>query len=314
MTLARADLHVHSRHSTVNGTLPFLRSRDCYSAPLDVYRTAKRRGMTIVTITDHDSIDGCLELLARLPDASDVIVGEEVSCRLPGADCDVHIAAYGMTESLHREIQALRGNVFEVVAGLREADVFFALNHPFHFYRGQIPLASYLRLVFDVPAVEVRNGSMLRAHNELIERLCRDHNGPRPATIGGSDAHTLRRVGRTWTEAPGASATAFLESLRRGLGRVGGSHGGVGAVAGDTYGVVARYAASVFGWGPRDHAGWHRLACAACLAGSVPAQWVPALTACLVKLRERRSVKAAADAFQSSSVPAFEPAPAEPKP
>ncbi len=36
--------------------------------------------------------------------------------------------------------------------------------------------------------------------------------------IGGSDAHTLRRVGRTWTEAPGRTRDEFLTSLREGLG------------------------------------------------------------------------------------------------
>src|SRR5690349_3991879 len=66
--LAKADLHVHSWHSTVNGDLPFLKSRDCYSDPVDVYKTAKARGMDIVTITDHDSINGCLELLSHMPD------------------------------------------------------------------------------------------------------------------------------------------------------------------------------------------------------------------------------------------------------
>ena len=42
--LGRADLHVHSRYSGVSGNLRFLRSRDCYSSPLDVYLVAKRRG------------------------------------------------------------------------------------------------------------------------------------------------------------------------------------------------------------------------------------------------------------------------------
>ena len=96
--------------------------------------------MDIVTITDHDSIDGCLELRDRFPDADDILDGEEVSCRLPDGDIDVHLAVYGMTEALHRDVQPLRRNVFEVIACLREADVFFALNHLLHFYRGQAPL------------------------------------------------------------------------------------------------------------------------------------------------------------------------------
>ena len=49
----------------------FLKSRDCYSRPQDVYRVAKARGMDLVTITDHDSIGGCLEYLDRNPGATD---------------------------------------------------------------------------------------------------------------------------------------------------------------------------------------------------------------------------------------------------
>ena len=114
--VSRADLHVHSWHSKVNGDLPFFKSRDCYSRPTDVYRTAKARGMDIVTITDHDSIDGCLELFDRFPGASDILMGEEVSCTFPDGDIDVHLAVYGMTEALHRDVQPLRRNVFEVIA------------------------------------------------------------------------------------------------------------------------------------------------------------------------------------------------------
>src|SRR6267142_548348 len=119
--MLRADLHVHTCHSKVSGTLPFLGSRDCYSAPADVYRVAKARGMDLVAITDHDSIDGALELLDRRPGAKDVIVGEEISCRLQDGDIEVHLGVYGMTESLHRDVQPLRRNVFEVIAFLRDA-------------------------------------------------------------------------------------------------------------------------------------------------------------------------------------------------
>ena len=41
MTTLRADMHVHTCHSKENRTMPFLRSRDCYSRPEDVYRVAK---------------------------------------------------------------------------------------------------------------------------------------------------------------------------------------------------------------------------------------------------------------------------------
>lgn len=295
--LLRADLHVHTRHSRVNGNLPFLGSRDCYSRPEDVYRVAKARGMDLVAITDHDSIDGCLELLDRHPDTRDLIVGEEISCRLPQGDIDVHLAAYGMTESLHRELQPLRRNVFDVIARLREARVLFALNHPLHFYRGQVPLADYLRLVDDVPAVEARNGTMLRAHNELVEMLVSADAPSRPrslAAVAGSDAHTLRRIGRTWTEAPGANREEFLASVAAGLGRPGGAHGTAATVAGDTYGVIALFGASLLGVGPRDHAPLHRAFCLAFFALSLPFEFLPIAIASAGKRRERRHVERAA--------------------
>ncbi|MEO8362166.1 MAG: PHP domain-containing protein [Vicinamibacteria bacterium] len=75
----RCDLHVHTRYSGPTD-LPLLRhlSRECYSDPADVYRIAKARGMDLVTITDHDTIEGALHL-AHLPD---FIVGEEVTCEI----------------------------------------------------------------------------------------------------------------------------------------------------------------------------------------------------------------------------------------
>jgi predicted metal-dependent phosphoesterase TrpH len=292
----RADLHVHTCHSKQSGTLRFLRSRDCYSTPEAVYRVAKARGMDLVAITDHDSIDGALELLEARPDADDVIVGEEVSCWLPDGNVEVHLGVYGMTEALHRDIQPLRRNVFDVAARLRDAGVFFALNHLLHFYRGQLPLDSYLRLLDEVPALEVRNGTMIESHNLLIESLVRDWRTPgrpRLASVAGSDAHTLRRVGRTWTEAPGSTAAEFLLNLRRGLGEPRGAHGGVAAVAGDAYGVVAAYVAALAGFGPRDLRSWRRAGCLTFSVASLPVQFMPLVVAATRKAQERRFVTAA---------------------
>jgi hypothetical protein len=250
--------------------------------------------MDLVCVTDHDSIDGALELLERRPGASDIIVGEEISCVLPDGNVEVHIAAYEMTEALHRDVQHLRANVFDVTGRLRQAGVFFALNHPLHFYRHQLPLDRYLTLLHEVPAVEVRNGTMLAAHNRMFEVLTASwptSAGWPLCPIGGSDAHTLRRVGTTWTEAPGSTRDQFLASLKRGRATVGGSDGGVGAVAGDAYGVVARYIASLAGLGTCDLRAGHRAACLAFSAVSLPAQFMPLVVAAARKSAERRTVE-----------------------
>lgn len=282
--MPRADLHVHSWHSTESGDLRFLKSRDCYSDPVAVYRTAKARGMDYVCLTDHDSIGGGLALLDRGFD--DVILGEEVSCRLPAGEIEVHFGVYGTSETLHRELQPLRGNAFEVAACLAAHGVFFSLNHLLHFYRRQVPLDEYLKLLAVVPALEVRNGAMVAAHNELVERVAATP-GERPlAVTAGSDAHTLRRVGTTWTEAPGDTPGAFLESLAAGRGRPGGSHGTAMGVAFDAYCVIGRFMASLAGIGPQDHAPLHRAFCAAFSVVSLPFQFLPVVMLARAKRHE----------------------------
>src|SRR5213595_2866825 len=110
---------MHTRYSGPVKHLRFFRARDCYSQPLDVYRVAKARGMDLVTITDHDSIDGCLEFLDRHPEADDFFVSEEIECRVPGLPLKVHIGAYDITERIHCEVQPLRHSVYETVEYLR---------------------------------------------------------------------------------------------------------------------------------------------------------------------------------------------------
>jgi predicted metal-dependent phosphoesterase TrpH len=295
MTMLRADMHVHTCFSRRNDNIAFLGARDCYSRPEAVYSTAKARGMDLVAITDHDTIDGALALLERMPHAPDVIVGEEVSCCYPDGGPQVHFGVYGMTEALHLELQPLRRNAFEVATRLRAADVFFAMNHLLHFYDPRLPLDDYLRLLDIVPAIEVRNGTMVPPHNRLAEQI--GAQWPQPdgqaglAAVAGSDAHTLRRVGTTWTEAPGENRDEFLYSVRSGLGRPGGRDGGARVVSGDAYGVIRGYIASLVGLEPRDHHGWRRAACVGFALGSLPFQFVPLAIATTGKVRERRKVR-----------------------
>jgi predicted metal-dependent phosphoesterase TrpH len=291
--MMRADLHVHSYHSGYAGHMRFLRARDCYSEPEAVYRTAKARGMDLVTITDHDSIDGCLEFLDRHPDAPDFFVSEEIECLFPGRPLKVHIGAYGITERIHREIQPLRANVYEAAAYLRDQQVFFTLNHLFFFLRRQLSFTEYVDALLPLfPGFEERNGTMLRQHNELIESIVGERRsaGMAAVAVGGSDAHTLAGVGTTYTEAPGRNREEFLDSVRAGLTRVGGRHGTTFRVTREIYGVVARYWASLVGAG-RQELTWGRRALGIGFSvASFPAEFVPLLIAVNSKVGEARRV------------------------
>ncbi len=303
----KADLHVHSYHSGYAAHLRFLRVRDCYSAPDAVYRAAKARGMDVVTITDHDSIDGCLEFLESHPDADDFFISEEVECRVPGLPLRVHIGAYDIDERIHRELQPLRENVYETAAYLREQGVFFALNHLFFFLSRQMAVAPYLEALLPLfTALEVRNGTLVAAHNLLIERIAaaRRRGGHSAVELGGSDAHTLAGVATTYTEAPGRTLADFLANVRAGHTRVGGRHGGTLRVMREIYGVIGRYWLSLAGIGRQDLS-WRRRALGlgfSAAALTLPAEIVPALVAIIDKSIERRRIDRFARDWASGSL------------
>ncbi len=292
----RADLHVHSTHSGFTSMMRLFRSRDCFSSPEAVYRAARARGMDLVTITDHNSVGGCLELLERHPDAPDILMGEEIECAVPGTGTWLHLGALGLTERHHREVQPLRGNVFEAAAFLRSEGVALVLHHPLHLFRGETDAGRYLEPLLPlVHAVEGRNATMLAAHNGLAAAIAHEWNGRHPEArlgqTGGSDAHILRHVGAAFTEAPGRTRNEFLESLKRGESQALGVHGTTCRLAAEIYGVILNYWAALLGIGSSGLTPVQR---ARGIAGSIlslPFQFSPILVSLAQKRAERRRVE-----------------------
>lgn len=275
-------MHCHSLHSGRAKHLRFLRCRDCYSQPLDVYTTAKRRGMDLVTITDHDSLDGCLEVLDRLGAPPDFITGEEVSATFPEFNHTVHLGVYGLNEAQHREIQRLRSNAWDLVPYLRQQNLLFVLNHFFHNFGDAARVLEFthrMAELFDV--FEVRNGSQERDHNKLIANLVEAfrRRGRPVGVIGGSDSHTLRRLGRTYTLCFAAHCQEFLEAIRTGRSQVCGAHSNHVSLAADIYGVVLRYYPAVFSVGNGELPGAVRVRNILFSILAVPFLFVPYVTA-----------------------------------
>lgn len=215
----RCDLHVHTVHSGMC-TIPVARHfcRECYNQPRDLYETLKRRGMHLVTVTDHDSID-TVEALRSRPD---FFVSEEVTCRMPSGT-EIHVGVYDITDRQHVELQRRRDDLPSLLAFLREQDLFFSINHLFSSLTGRRHLSDFEWFENHFPAFEVRNGAMLQRANRNAAHLGR-WLGKSP--IGGSDAHTLRNAGCVYTEVPGArDREEFLLGLRRGRGIVSGVSG-----------------------------------------------------------------------------------------
>lgn len=214
----KVDLHCHSRHSIFK-YFRRANTRDCYNEPEDVYRIAKVRGMSYVTLSDHDSIDGALYLLNKYPDLDDFFVSEEVETYFPETGQRVHIGAYDITEEQHREIQRLRPDIRELVPYMKSEEILFAVNHMFQNYRMRTVAAQYIAEMIEMFDIfEVLNGAMASFHNRIVHDLVTTmrERGRKISMVGGSDAHTLKHVGKVYTVSRAESLPEFLENIRDG--------------------------------------------------------------------------------------------------
>ncbi len=216
----KLDTHVHTFHSgysTIYPLTPYV--RECYNTPEGVYRVAKARGMDLVVITDHDEISGALSL----GDRPDVIVGSEVTGVFADDGVKVHLNVFGLDEGQHREIQRLRHDVRQLMPYLRQQRLFTSLNHVASGINGPITAPHVAALLPWVQALEVNNGSRLAVTNRTAACLAAAAG---KTGLGGSDSHTHRGIGRTWTEVPGArTREEFIGGLWAGRVRAGGEMG-----------------------------------------------------------------------------------------
>src|SRR5882724_10112102 len=165
----RCDLHVHTIHSGMC-TIPVL-SRFClesYNEPEALYQRLKQRGMDIVTVTDHDSIDA-VESLRRYPD---FFLSEEVTVKMPSGT-QMHLGVYGIGERDHAEIQRRRNDFIALLMYLTERKLFFSVNHVFSGLTGSRDDEDFRWFASYVPAFETRNGQMWPAANSAARRLAK---------------------------------------------------------------------------------------------------------------------------------------------
>jgi len=215
-------MHCHSTASQESrlGVQRSLGLPECATPPEEVYELAKRRGMDFVTITDHDTIAGCLELDGR----PDCFVSEELTARFAGEPQAVHVLCYGITPGDHEWLQAHSGDVEACAAYLHDNGIASALAHPFFNVAAPLTPRHRRRLAELFPIWEVRNGSRAAELNMPAVVYIETRGG---TGIGGSDDHAGVDIGRTFTEVSAAvrSPEEFLHCLRAGDAVAGGEQG-----------------------------------------------------------------------------------------
>ncbi|MCU0587172.1 MAG: glycosyltransferase [Syntrophobacteraceae bacterium] len=225
-TEARIDLHVHSRHSRrpSQWVLKKLGCPESFTEPVHLYRLARKRGMTHVTITDHNSITGALEI-AHLPDT---FVSEEVTTYFPEDQCKVHVLVHDIDEATHDDIQAIRENVYDLTAYLRQRDICHVLAHPLYSVNDRLTVEHFEKLLLLFRNFELngardaeQNHALRIILSSLTPRLMSeltDRHGLEPAftepwrknLTAGSDDHSSLTIAGAYTRIEGAQTVQEL--------------------------------------------------------------------------------------------------------
>jgi glycosyltransferase involved in cell wall biosynthesis/predicted metal-dependent phosphoesterase TrpH len=236
MNGSRVDMHCHSTASEESrlGVQRALGLPECATPPEEVYSLAKRRGMDFVTITDHDTIAGVLEIADR----PDVFVSVELTARFRGEPQAVHVLCYGISPEDHEWLQAHRGDVELCAAYMYEREIVCALAHPYYTVGAPLTARHRRRLAHMFEIWEVRNGARPRELNRPAATYIATLDG---IGIGGSDDHAGVDIGRTYTQTAAASTPdEFLAHVRAGQVGVGGAQGSAAKWAHAAIALAAR--------------------------------------------------------------------------
>jgi hypothetical protein len=188
--VVKVDLHVHSSASF-----------DCKAEPAQVGERCRRLGLAPIFLTDHNTIEGAIQLRGLQQLA--VVVGEEVMTR------DGELVGLFLTEVVPQGLSAK-----EAAARIKAQGGLVYLEHPYDPYRQHLSEEGIEEVADMIDIVEVWNGRSDHQLNRRAMQLC-DVLGAAPGA--GSDAHTLRDIGSVYVEMEGFDgAQDFLAKLRSG--------------------------------------------------------------------------------------------------
>ncbi len=195
--MLRCDFHMHTSFSG-----------DCATPPELVVKRCLEAGLNCIAITDHNSINGALEVrrLARALDGLEVIVGEEVK------------SSRGDIIGLFLEEEIPRGlSPLETVRSIRDQGGLVVVPHPFDaIRRGPLPKTALQEILPYVDLIEVLNARTILPWD--IKRCRRLASETSITPLAVSDAHTLGELGSAYLEVDGfdGSAPSLKEAAREG--------------------------------------------------------------------------------------------------
>ena len=217
--------------------------------------------MGAFTLTDRDTLVGCLSIGEK----PGVFLSVELTAQFPEDRARVHLLVWGLTEADLRELQRLRGNLYDVQRYLVQHDLAHAVAHPLHRDEDRLGISHIEKMILLFRHFEGVNGTRNALSSDVMRfitarltaekidelanrhRLAATHSEPwRKVLVGGSHDRSGLFVANAWTEAAAHDAGSFLSEIREGRCAAGGVGGTPLAQAHGLYGQVFRFASEKF--------------------------------------------------------------------
>lgn len=198
--MGKADTHVHTDYSGFN-SLGLMSFPESVIDPEKQVDDARRRGLDVLCITDHNEVAGGIlaQKYARKFDDIDVVVGDEVMTD------QGEVIGLWMTEKLEKWLSPE-----EAVDLIHEQGGVAIAPHPF-----SVHVNGMQEKILDLPleGIEVINGGHPDPYSNLMAQRVAERYPGKWATVSGSDAHSLFTAGYNWTEFEGRTG----DDLRRAI-------------------------------------------------------------------------------------------------
>ena len=169
--MLKMDSHIHSEYSP-----------DSQSKIDDILDVARSRNIDIIAISDHNTVDGTSEVLAKTRNTDILAIPSiEISSSLG------HILGFGCEENIPRDLSPQ-----ETIDRIHDLGGLAIVPHPYCFYRhGLLHKTDYKDLKID--AIEIKNARFIVGYcNNKAKKLSQKENLP---ALGASDAHYWKFVG-----------------------------------------------------------------------------------------------------------------------
>ena len=192
----KCDFHIHSCYSF-----------DSNALPKEIVDKALKEGINCIAITDHGEIKGAFEAIEYAKGKPILIIpGIEIKSK------DGELVGLNVKEKIPDGLSAK-----ETIRKIKEQGGFVIVPHPFSFFckfKGELK-----KLLNEIDAIEVLNGSIFKRENEIAKEFARKNN--LPFTVG-SDSHFSNFIGKCYLEIEGEnlSIEEIFEKIKKREGKI----------------------------------------------------------------------------------------------